>query len=128
MKSSNEFRVQLVDMQIEIARYYSELIKIKNPIVIFDGDLDSEIPDDHLTVNGSITGIAYDVYPLKATDDGIEVCEVDNTKNRYKIYLGNIFSVENRLYLIELMEQNIGNIKDLGNLKEVGGTFNPNEI
>lgn len=125
MKFANEFRYELNQMLKEMFDHYSELIKHKNPIVFCDVNLDS---DDYLTVNGSVIGIPYDVYPLMATDDGIEVCEVGNVRNKYKIYFGNLNSIEDKLRLLELMEYELTTIKTLGNIKEVRGEIDPNEI
>jgi hypothetical protein len=123
MKKAAIFENQLNNLVLDVYHHFLELIKHKNSITIET--------DDVLTVY--IIGEPQDVYPLKVTDNGvevkIEVCLVEQKNRQYKVYFSDLLSIEDKLLLISLMEDNLTTgIDSLGNLKEVGGTFNPNEI
>ena len=120
MKKAGIFEEQLEKFKIEVSKHFSKLIEHQNPILIETDDL--------LTVIDRFSGAPYDACPLKVSDDGISVRDAEKEDKTYKIYFSCLQSIEDKLLLISLMEQNMGNIKELGNLKEVGGTFNPNEI
>ena len=105
--SSKIFNNSLDQLEAEVAIYFSELLQEKKEIVIFEeSDLEYESPEDYLEVRNDITGSVFDVHPLKVSKEGILVVEADGSYIRHIIKFQHLSSLQDRINLIELMENN----------------------
>ena len=105
--SSKNFNNNLDQLEAEVAIYFNELLQEKKEIVIFEeSDLEYDNPDDYLEVRNDITGSVFDVHPLKVSYDGILVIEADGSFTRHLIRLQDLSSIQDRINLLELMENN----------------------
>ena len=106
--SSKSFNTELDYLETNVAQYFSELLNQKEEIVIFDEtDLEHDSPDDYLELRSDITGNVFDVHPLKVTKEGILVVEADGSFTRHLIRLQDLSSIQDRINLVELMENNL---------------------
>lgn len=105
--SSKNFNNSLDQLEAEVAICFNELLQEKNEIVIFDeSDLEFESPEDYLEVRNDITGSVFDVHPLKVSKEGILVVEADGSYIRHIIKFQDLSSLQDRINLLELMENN----------------------
>ena len=106
--SSKNFNNDLDQLETEVANYFSELIENLDEIVIFDeSDLEHDTPDDYLEMRNDITGGVFDVHPLKVTKEGILVVEADGSFVRHLIKLQDLGSVQDKINLLELLENSL---------------------
>ena len=106
--SSKNFNNDLDQLETEVANYFNELIENLDEIVIFDeSDLEHDTPDDYLEMRNDITGGVFDVHPLKVTKDGILVVEADGSFVRHLIKLQDLGSVQDKINLLELLENSL---------------------
>lgn len=105
--SSKNFNNSLDQLEAEVSICFNELLQEKNEIVIFEeSDLEYESPDDYLEVRNDITGSVFDVHPLKVSKEGILVVEADGSYIRHLIKFQDLSSTQDRINLLELMENN----------------------
>ena len=106
--STKNFNTDLDHLESEVANYFSELLATQDEIIIFDeADLEHETPDDYLEMRNDITGNVFDVHPLKVSKDGILVVEADGSFIRHLIKLSDLSSIQDRINLCELLENNL---------------------
>ena len=106
--SSKNFNNDLDQLEAEVAIYFNELLQNQEEVIIFsEEDLEYETPDDYLEMRNDITGNVFDVHPLKVTKDGILVIEADGSFTRHLIRLQDLSSIQDRINLVELMENNL---------------------
>ena len=106
--ASKLFNKDLDFLEAQVANYFSELLKEKEEFTIFEEvDLEHETPDDYLEVRSDITGNVFDVHPLKVTKEGILVVEADGSFVRHLLRLQDLSSIQDRINLVELMENNL---------------------
>ena len=106
--SSKNFNNDLDLLETEVYHYFNELLENQDEIVIFDEcDLEHETPDDYLEMRNSITGNVFDVHPLKVSKNGILVVEANGSFVRHLIKLQDLGSTQDKIALIELMENNL---------------------
>jgi hypothetical protein len=102
------FNNDLDFLETQVSNFYSELLKDNDEIVIFnETDLEHDVPDDYLEVRNDITGNVFDVHPLKVTQNGILVVEADGSFVRQLIKLSDLSSIQDRINLCELIENNL---------------------
>ena len=95
----------LDNLEVEVSRYFSELLEELEEFVIFaEEDLEHDTPDDYLEVRNDMTGNVFDVHPLKVTKEGILVVESDGSFVRHLIRIHDLSSVQDKINLCELME------------------------
>ena len=105
--SSKNFNNSLDQLEAEVSICFNELLQEKNEIVIFDeSDLEFETPDDYLEVRNDFSGSVFDVHPLKVSKEGILVVEADGSYIRHLIKFQDLSSLQDRINLLELMENN----------------------
>ena len=105
--SSKIFNNSLDQLEAEVSICFNELLQEKNEIVIFEeSDLEYESPEDYLEVRNDITGSVFDVHPLKVSKEGILVVEADGSYIRHLIKFQDLSSLQDRINLLELMENN----------------------
>ena len=105
--SSKTFNNDLDNLESEVARYFTELLETQKEITIFEEvDLENDIPDDYLECRNDITGSVFDVHPLKVSYDGILVIEADGSYIRHLIKFQDLSNLQDRINLLELMENN----------------------
>ncbi len=106
--SSKNFNNDLDTLEAEVSNYFSELLANQKEITIFEEvDLEHDTPDDYLECRNDITGNVFDVHPLKVTENGILVVEADGSFTRHLIRLQDLSSIQDRINLVELMENNL---------------------
>jgi hypothetical protein len=106
--SSKNFNNDLDLLETQIYHYFNELLDKQEEIVIFDeSDLEHESPDDYLEMRNDITGNVFDVHPLKVSKNGILVIESDGSYTRHLIKLQDLGSTQDKISLIELMENSL---------------------
>lgn len=106
--SIKTFNNDLDFLETQVSNFYSELLKNNDEIVIFnETDLEHDVPYDYLEVRNDITGNVFDVHPLKVTQNGILVVNADGSFVRHLIKLSDLSSIQDRISLCELMENNI---------------------
>ena len=106
--SSKNFNKELDQLETQIYHYFNELLEKQEEIVIFDEcDLEHDTPDDYLEMRNDITGNVFDVHPLKVSKNGILVVEADGSFVRHLIKLQDLSSTQDKISLIELMENNL---------------------
>ena len=106
--SSKNFNNDLDQLETQVYHYFNELLDKLDEIVIFDEcDLEHDTPDDYLEMRNDITGNVFDVHPLKVSKDGILVVEADGSFVRHLIRLSDLSSTQDKITLIELMENNL---------------------
>ena len=106
--SIKNFNNDLDNLESEVANYFSELLNQHKEITIFsEEDLEHDAPDDYLECRNDITGNVFDVHPLKVSEEGILVVEADGSFKRHLMNLSDLSSVQDRINLCELMENNI---------------------
>ena len=106
--SSKNLNKDLDQLETQVYNYFSELLEKQGEIVIFDElDLEHETPDDYLEVRNDITGNVFNVHPLKVTQNGILVIEADGSFTRHLIKLSDLSSTQDKITLIELMENSL---------------------
>ena len=106
--SSKNFNKELDQLETQIYHYFNELLEKQEEIVIFDEcDLEHDTPDDYLEMRNDITGNVFDVHPLKVSNNGILVVEADGSFVRHLIKLQDLSSTQDKISLIELMENNL---------------------
>ena len=106
--SSKNFNKELEQLELQVYHYFNELLEKQEEIVIFDEcDLEHETPDDYLEMRNDITGNVFDVHPLKVSQNGILVVEADGSFVRHLIKLQNLGSTQDKIALIELMENSL---------------------
>ena len=106
--SSKNFNNDLDLLETQVAIYFSELLKTNDEIIIFDEvDLEHDTPDDYLEMRNDITGNVFDVHPLKVSKKGILVIEADGSYTRHLINLQDLSSIQDKINLIELMENSL---------------------
>ena len=106
--SSKNFNNDLDLLETQVAIYFSELLKTNDEIIIFDEcDLEHDTPDDYLEMRNDITGNVFDVHPLKVSKEGILVIEADGSYTRHLINLQDLSSIQDKITLIELMENSL---------------------
>lgn len=106
--STKNFNNDLDLLETEVSNYFSELLEKQEEIVIFDEcDLEHDTPDDYLEMRNDITGDVFDVHPLKVTKDGILVVESDGSFTRHLIRLSDLGSIQDKINLLELMENSL---------------------
>jgi hypothetical protein len=106
--SINNFNNDLDALETQVAIYFSELLNQHKEITIFsEEDLEHDTPDDYLECRNDITGNVFDVHPLKVSKDGILVVESDGSFTRHLMNFSDLSSVQDRINLCELMENNI---------------------
>ena len=110
MNYSRFLRRDLQDLETEVSSCFSQLLAKQDTFVIFaEEDLEHDSPDDYLEVRNDMTGNVFDVHPLKVTKEGILVVESDGSFVRHLIRIHDLSSVQDRINLCELMEQNLLN-------------------
>ena len=106
--SSKNFNKELEQLELQVYHYFNELLEKQDEIVIFDEcDLEHDTPDDYLEMRNDITGNVFDVHPLKVSKNGILVVEADGSFVRHLIKLQDLGSTQDKIALIELMENNL---------------------
>ena len=106
--SSKNLNKDLEQLEKQVYNYFSELLEKQGEIVIFDElDLEHETPDDYLEMRNDITGNVFDVHPLKVSNNGILVVEADGSFTRHLIKLSDLSSTQDKITLIELMENSL---------------------
>jgi hypothetical protein len=106
--SSKNFNNDLDLLETQVNQYFNELLEKQGEIVIFDeSDLEHDTPDDYLEMRNDITGNVFDVHPLKVSKDGILVVEADGSFVRHLIKLHDLGSIQDKITIIELMEDNL---------------------
>ena len=106
--SSKNFNNDLDLLETQVAIYFSELLQNIDEVVIFDeSDLEHDTPDDYLEMRNDITGNVFDVHPLKVSKNGILVIEADGSFVRHLITLQDLSSIQDKINLIELMENSL---------------------
>ena len=106
--SSKNLNNDLNQLEIQVYHYFNELLEKQDEIVIFDEcDLEHDTPDDYLEMRNDITGNVFDVHPLKVTQNGILVIEADGSFTRHLIKLSDLSSTQDKITLIELMENSL---------------------
>ena len=106
--SSKNFNNDLDNLESEVANYFSELLTKQSEITIFEEvDLENDTPDDYLEVRNDITGNVFDVHPLKVTQDGILAVEADGSFVRHLLKLSDLGSIQDRINICELIENNL---------------------
>ena len=102
---SKTFNNDLVNLESEVARYFTELLETQKEITIFEEvDLEHDTPDDYLECRNDITGNVFDVHPLKVSQEGILVVEADGSNVRHLVRLSDLSSIQDRINICELME------------------------
>ena len=106
--SSKNFNNDLDQLETQVYHYFNELLEKQGEIVIFDeSDLEHDTPDDYLEMRNDITGNVFDVHPLKVSQNGILVIEADGSFVRHLIKLQDLGSTQDKINLIELMENSL---------------------
>ena len=106
--SSKNLNKDLEQLDKQVYHYFNELLEKQEEIVIFDEcDLEHDTPDDYLEMRNDITGNVFDVHPLKVTQNGILVVEADGSFVRHLIKLQDLSSTQDKITLIELMENSL---------------------
>jgi len=106
--SSKSFNNDLDQLETQVYHYFNELLEKQDEIIIFDElDLEHDTPDDYLEMRNDITGNVFDVHPLKVTQNGILVVEADGSFVRHLIKLQDLSSTQDKINLIELMENSL---------------------
>jgi len=106
--SSKNLNNDLDQLETQVYHYFNELLEKQDEIVIFDEcDLEHDTPDDYLEMRNDITGNVFDVHPLKVTQNGILVVEADGSFVRHLIRLSDLSSTQDKITLIELMENSL---------------------
>ena len=106
--SSKNLNKELEQLEMQVYHYFNELLEKQEEIVIFDEcDLEHETPDDYLEMRNDITGNVFDVHPLKVSNNGILVVEADGSFVRHLIKLQDLSSTQDKINLIELMENSL---------------------
>ena len=106
--SSKNLNNDLDQLETQVYHYFNELLEKQEEIVIFDEcDLEHDTPDDYLEVRNDITGNVFDVHPLKVSKNGILVVEADGSFVRHLIRLSDLSSTQDKITLIELMENSL---------------------
>ena len=106
--SIKTFNNDLDILETQVSNYFSELLQKKTEIVLFEEtDLEHDTPDDYLEMRNDITGDVFDVHPIKVNQNGILVVTTDGEFVRHLITLSDLSSVQDRINLCELMEDNL---------------------
>jgi hypothetical protein len=106
--TSKKLNNDLNQLEIQVYHYFNELLEKQDEIVIFEEwDLEHDTPDDYLEMRNDITGNVFDVHPLKVTQNGILVIEADGSFTRHLIKLSDLSSTQDKITLIELMENSL---------------------
>jgi hypothetical protein len=106
--SSKNLNNDLDQLETQVYNYFNELLDKLDEIVIFDEcDLEHDTPDDYLEMRNDITGNVFDVHPLKVSKNGILVVEADGSFVRHLIRLSDLSSTQDKITLIELMENSL---------------------
>ena len=106
--SSKNFNKDLDQLETEVYHYFTELLEKQEEIIIFnESDLEHDTPDDYLEIRNDITGNVFDVHPLKVSKNGILVVEADGSFVRHLIKLQDLGSIQDKITLLELMEDNL---------------------
>jgi hypothetical protein len=106
--SSKNFNKELEQLELQVYHYFNELLEKQEEIVIFDEcDLEHDTPDDYLEMRNDITGNVFDVHPLKVSNNGILVVEADGSFVRHLIKLQDLSSTQDKIALIQLMENSL---------------------
>jgi hypothetical protein len=106
--SSKNLNKELEQLEMQVYHYFNELLEKQEEIVIFDEcDLEHETPDDYLEMRNDITGNVFDVHPLKVSNNGILVVEADGSFVRHLIKLQDLSSTQDKIALIQLMENSL---------------------
>ena len=106
--SSKNLNNDLDQLETQVYHYFNELLEKQEEIVIFDeSDLEHETPDDYLEMRNDITGNVFDVHPIKVSQNGILVVEADGSFVRHLIKLQDLGSTQDKITLIELMENSL---------------------
>ena len=106
--SSKNLNKDLEQLEKQVYNYFNELLEKQEEIVIFDEcDLEHDTPDDYLEMRNDITGNVFDVHPLKVSNNGILVIEADGSFTRHLIKLSDLSSTQDKITLIELMENSL---------------------
>jgi hypothetical protein len=106
--SSKNLNKELEQLELQVYHYFNELLEKQDEIVIFDeNDLEHDTPDDYLEMRNDITGNVFDVHPLKVSKNGILVVEADGSFVRHLIKLQNLSSTQDKIAIIELMENSL---------------------
>ena len=106
--SSKNFNKELEQLEMQVYHYFNELLEKQEEIVIFDEcDLEHDTPDDYLEMRNDITGNVFDVHPLKVSNNGILVVEADGSFVRHLIKLQDLSSTQDKIALIQLMENSL---------------------
>jgi hypothetical protein len=102
----NDFRKRLEQLENEVSDRYTELSNLKSEY-IFIAEEDIEECDKSFEVRDEINGGVYDVNIIKIDDNGIFVCNYNDTDHKYYISFWNIADVSDRIALIDLMEEQL---------------------
>jgi hypothetical protein len=106
--SIKNFNNDLDNLESDVANFFSELLNKQKEFIIFnEDDLEHDTPDDYLEYRNDITGNVIDVHPLKVDEFGIHVIESDGSTQRHTLRLSDLSSIQDRINLCELMENNI---------------------
>ena len=106
--SSKNLNNDLDQLETQVYHYFNELLEKQDEIIIFDeSDLEHDTPDDYLEMRNDITGNVFDVHPLKVSKNGILVVEADGSFVRHLIKLQDLGSTQDKITLIELMENSL---------------------
>lgn len=106
--SIKTFNNDLDILETQVSNFFSELLQKNTEIVLFEEtDLEHDTPDDYLEMRNDITGDVFDVHPLKVNKNGILVVTTDGEFVRHLIKLSDLSSVQDRINLCELMEDNL---------------------
>ena len=106
--SSKHFNNSLDHLETEVANYFSELLAKQNEIIIFDeADLEHDLPDYYLECRNDITGDVFEVQPLKVNLEGIHTIDAGDSSKRHLLKFYDLGSVQDRITICELMENNL---------------------
>lgn len=101
-------KTDLEHIEKRVSEYFSTLLQARKEFVFFsDEELEYADHDVYLEYRNSVTGDVIDVHPLKVNTFGVQVIEAFDTERKYFISLSDLCSVQDKITLCELMEEEL---------------------
>jgi hypothetical protein len=92
-------------LETEISKAYSKLLDDKKEFIFLtEEDIENGDYDEYFQVRSDHTGSIYDVHIVRVDEEGIEIVEAEDDTNRYYVSFENLADIQDKINLIENMQ------------------------
>jgi hypothetical protein len=98
------FSERIYELEREVSDTYKELKKDREFVLLSEEDIAEGDYGDYFEVRNHNNGNVYDVQIVRIDSKGIEIIEAEDDSERYYIGFHDLSSIEDRINLVENMQ------------------------